>query len=87
MDNISNEAISVLIETHPKLALKLFNKILESGEIIPEWLIGLIVPIYKDGARLDPENYRGITLMSCLGKQFLPILNSRLLKFVLEKIF
>ena len=85
MDNISNEAISVLIETHPKLALKLFNKILESGEIIPEWLIGLIVPIYKDGARLDPGNYRGITLMSCLGKLFLSILNSRLLKFVLEK--
>ena len=41
---------------HPKLALYLFNKILESAEIKSELLIGLIVPIYKDGARLDPEN-------------------------------
>ena len=85
LDQISNEAISVLIGTHPKLVLKLFNIILDSGEIIPEWLIGLIVPIHKDGAKLDPGNYRGITLMSCLGKLFLSILNSRLMKYVLDK--
>ena len=84
IDNTCNEAISILIETYPELVLKLFNKILDSGEIVPEWLVGMIVPIHKDGARLDPGNYRGITLMSCLGKLFLSVLNSRLLKYVLE---
>ena len=38
---------------------RLFNEILQSGEVIPEWLIGIIVPIYKKGSKLDPSNYRG----------------------------
>ena len=82
-DNMSNEMIISLLETHPKLILKLFNLILQSGEVIPEWLMGLIVAIYKDGPKMDPGNYRGITLMSCLGKLFLSVLNSRLMNYVL----
>ena len=85
VDNISNEMIISLLETHPKLILKLFNSILQSGEIIPEWLMGMIVAIYKDGPKMDTGNYRGITLMSCLGKLFLSILNSRLMGYVLGK--
>ena len=43
--------------------------------------IGLIVPIYKrKGNKNDPNNYRGITLLSCLGKFFNSILNNRLKK-------
>ena len=83
VDGTSNEAVSVLVEAYPELVLKLFNKILDSGEVVPDWLVGMIVPIHKDGSRMDPGNYRGITLMSCLGKLFLSVLNSRLLKYVL----
>ena len=82
-DYIYNEMISTLMETHPKLILKLFNSILQSGDIIPEWLMGMIVAIHKDGPKLDTGNYRGITLMSCLGKLFLSILNARMMEFVL----
>ena len=85
IDNTSNEMIISLLETHPKLILKLFNSILQSGEIIPEWLMGMIVAIYKDGPKMDTGNYRGITLMSCLGKLFLSILNSRLMEYVLGR--
>ena len=52
---------------------RLFNEILQSGEVIPEWLMGIIVPIYKKGSKLDPSNYRG--------SYFLSILNARLLLF------
>ena len=38
---------------------RLFNEILQSGEVIPEWLMGIIVPIHKKGSKLDPSNYRG----------------------------
>ena len=34
----------------------------------------------KKGNKDDPNNYRGITLLSCLGKYFTSILNSRLKK-------
>jgi hypothetical protein len=81
IDNICNEMIISLVDTHPNIVLKLFNEILQSGEVVPEWVMGLIVPIYKKGSKLDPSNYRGITLMSCLGKLFLSILNARLLLF------
>ena len=85
IDNTSNEMIISLLDTHPKLILKLFNSILKSGKIIPEWLMGMIVAIYKDGPKMDTANYRGITLMSCLGKLFLSILNTRLMEFVLGR--
>ena len=49
--------------------------------MVPEWTIGAIVPIYKKGPKSEPTNYRGITLMSCLGKLFTSILNKRLLQF------
>ena len=83
IDCVYNEMILALLETHPKLILKLFNSILQSGDIIPEWLIGMIVAIHKDGPKLDTGNYRGITIMSCLGKFFLSILNTRMMEFVL----
>ena len=84
-DNVNNEMILCLMNTYPNVILKLFNTILLYGEVIPEWLIGIIVPIYKKGTKSDPNNYRGITLTSCFSKLFLSVLYSRLMKFVIEK--
>jgi len=58
---------------------KLCNLVFNSG-IVPEtWLNGVIRPIYKnnDDAN-DPDNYKAFTLISCLGKLFTSIINSRL---------
>ena len=84
IDNLDNDMISSLVETHPEVILKLFNAILKSSEVLSEWVMGLIVPIYKKGSKSDPCNYRGITLMSCLGKLFLSILNNRLTQYVIK---
>ena len=47
------------------------------------WCIGMICPIYiKSGARDDPDNYRGIALLSCLGKLFTCCLNTRLYNYM-----
>lgn len=83
-DDNYNEMILALVKTYPKVLLKLFNGILQSSEVIPDWALGMIVPIHKDGSRLDTANYRGITLISCLGKLFLSILNNRLVVFSVE---
>ena len=41
--------------------------------------MGLIIPIYKKkGDRMDSNNYRGVTLLSCIGKLFTSVLNERL---------
>ena len=60
-DSHCNEMITALVKTYPKVLLKLFNDILQSSEVIPDWALGMIVPIYKDGPKLDAANYRGIT--------------------------
>ena len=64
------------------LYVKLFNKILDTGIMPTVWLIGLIVPLYKNqGDIQDINNYRGITLLSCIGKLFTSILNERLSRY------
>ena len=57
--------IFALVKTHPKIQA-FFNGILQSSEVVPEWVLGMIVPLHKDGSKLDTSNYRGITLISCI---------------------
>ena len=62
---------------------KLFNIVLLSGIIPEEWTKGLIAPIYKKkGDEADPNNYRGISLLSCVGKVFSSLLSSRLTRYI-----
>ena len=50
-------------------------------EIVPrQWREGLIVNIFKKGDKEYPANYRGITLLSVVGKVFCKILNNRLVQ-------
>ena len=82
IDGILNEFIKHSLDLMLPLYLKLFNKILDTGELPEDWLTGLIIPIYKNkGSKEDADNYRGITLLSCLGKLFTSILNHRLTEF------
>ena len=60
-----------------------FNPVLESGILPDSWLEDIIKPIYKNkGDPLQSENYRPITILSCFGKLFTSMLNSRLHKFL-----
>ena len=56
----------------------LFNKVFEYGFFPEEWSEGYIVPLHKKGNLNDVENYRGITLLSALGKLFTRVVNNRL---------
>lgn len=53
----------------------------KSEEIPIEWAKGLIVPIHKDGDKTVPDNYRGITLLSVVGKVSTAILTARITKW------
>ena len=43
-----------------------------------DWVKGLIIPIHKDGDKTVPDNYRGITLLSVVGKVYTAVLNARI---------
>ena len=78
-----NEFIRYSPNNYKKLLVKLFNIILKTGVIPTNWCISFISPIFKNkGSRSDPDNYRGISIISCLGKLFTALLNDRLTEFV-----
>ena len=82
-DEIVNEHIKSTKSLLMPLYTKLFNTVFETGIFPQAWLQGKIRPIYKNkGDRLSPENYRPITVLSCLSKLFTSILNNRLTKFL-----
>ena len=66
------------VQVHIKLITKLFNTILKLGVFPQDWIYGLIRLITKGNDIYDPDNYRGITLNSCLGKLLCTILYNRL---------
>ena len=83
-DSLSNEMIKCLLETNPRLLLKLFNSVFNTNTKIEQWTMGIIAPIWKSGPKMDPSNYRGISLLSCLGKLYTAILNRRLMEFAIS---
>jgi hypothetical protein len=78
-DDIVNEHIKSTINIFLPIYCKLFNIVLNSGLIPESWSEGVIVPIYKNKCDTkDPSSYRPITLVSCLSKTFISVLNDRL---------
>ena len=84
-DGILNEFLK---HSQPKLLsllTLLYNLILTSGKIPESWTVGYISPIYKGkGDANNPDNYRGITIVSCFGKLFTSILNERICSYLEE---
>ena len=66
------------IDVLDKSLVILFNYILEKQSFPKSWSKGVIIPIHKKGETLKPNNYRGITLISCFAKLFTSVINNRL---------
>lgn len=65
------------------IIVKFFNLVLITGIVPTDWCLGVIKPLYKNkGPVDDPENYRGITLLSCIGNLFTAVINYRLIAYI-----
>ena len=82
IDAISNKMLKVGFPYLKECLLKLFNLIAEANIVPSDWCMGLISPIFKSDDKLNPDNYRGICVISCLSKLFLLILNDCLSYFL-----
>ena len=69
------------------MTVDFLNNVLITGFVPTDWCLGTIHPLYKNkGSVSDPDNYRGITLLSCTGKLFTTCLNHRLSSYVDDTI-
>ena len=85
IDNILKEVIRIGKEAIKGHLVNLFSRILDTGKYAALWSFGLIVPIHKKDDPTKVENYRGITLLSALGKIFSSILNNRPYDYMVQK--
>ena len=77
-DKLLNEFFINGKEVLSATLLILFNKLYEMGYFPKEWSEGYIIPLHKKGSINEVENFRGITLLSTLGKLFSRVINNRL---------
>jgi exonuclease III len=77
-DTIRNEMLKYSQHALLPCLKKIFNIVLQSGQYPDEWARGYISPLFKTGNPFIKDNYRGITITSCLGKLFNSIMNSRI---------
>ena len=65
-----------------KMLGKLYALIWKEEYVPMKWREGLIVSLFKKRDKEDIGNYRGITLLSVIGKVFCKILNDRLVQYL-----
>ena len=83
-DMILNEFIKVGSSVMNSTLIKLFNKVLQDGQMPETWNLSFISSLYKAGDVNNTNNYRGLSVSSCLGKLFNGLLNRRLNNYLEE---
>lgn len=77
-DSIPNEAWKGLNDMQRLILLDSINLLWESQQIPDGWADIIISPIYKKGDKLDPKNYRPISLINTGLKLYTMLLTNRL---------
>lgn len=85
VDGIFNEVFKYGGSQATKSLWKLYDYIFQNEDFPTDWSRGIIFPLFKGGPneyRYDPNKYRGITLLSIVGKTYTAILNNRISNYL-----
>ena len=86
LDGIHNQMLKHLPENFIEYIKILFNKSVSNSNLCTNWKTAKISMINKkDSDKTNPNNYRPISVTSCLGKTLERIIANRLFKFCEEK--
>jgi len=77
-DNINSELYKYAPEEFKLRLLNFLNNIHRENCITNEWRNAVITPIFKNGDRREPQNYRGIRILNTCYKIYSRILNMKL---------
>ena len=82
-DRILNEMPKAGKITLADSLYKIFNLVFESEKYPYIWSVNFLLPVFKGGisSRIsdNPDNYRGISISSCVGKLYSSVLYNRLI--------
>jgi hypothetical protein len=81
-DGIINEMIKYGGPTLWKEITVLIKQIFKSFKITEEWKTNIVIPIFKKGERINPENDRGINLLNTHLKLTTAVIAEKLVKIV-----
>ena len=76
VDGIPPGILKLLSDDWIVLLTHLFNTVFENG-YPTQWLISKVFNIFKKGDRLDPCNYRGISVLTATAKLYDSVLSNR----------
>jgi len=83
-ENIPPELLKNGGRTLKQKLYKLILMIWNNEQVPQQWKEGIICPVYRNGDRLNCNNYRPITLLNIAYKIFVILLNKRLIENVRE---
>ena len=78
IDQITAEVLKAGGDTMAEMLLHIFKNVTLTSKTPLAWSKMVVTPIHKKGNRLDPENYRAISLLSIPGKVYCQILLTRM---------
>jgi len=84
LDEIPGDYLKIADTYITPFLTELFNVLYEKQYFPETWNQSAIIPLHKSGDKLNPSNYRGISLLSIVSKLFTAILTSRLRKWAEE---
>ena len=88
VDNYMNEIFMYGGQKIAESTWLLCNEVFHQEKYPMNWARGLIFPLFKGGPnedRYNPLKYRGITLLSVIGKLYTAVLNERVTKWIEKK--
>ena len=83
-DNFSNKLIKAIIPYIATPLVHIFNISLQSGIVPDTYKLAKVIPVFKAGEKLNPNNYRPISLLPAFSKILEKIVHKRLINFLLK---
>lgn len=84
LDGVSHHLLKYTAETVCTPLKQLFNLSLSLGTFPEQWKTALVLPLFKNGERQLPSNYRPIALLSTVGKVFERVVFKHIFNFFVD---